>query len=84
MAGRYTTASVCSGENKMGSEYGVQNTMGSVYTTTSVYAQNTTTYPDEASALALKARFRQACDNFSKFVWVEECDTVQSWELVPF
>ncbi|EDR03975.1 uncharacterized protein LACBIDRAFT_306291 [Laccaria bicolor S238N-H82] len=54
--------------------------------TTSAYAagHNTTTYTDEASARALKARLRQACENFSKSVWVDECDTVQSWEPVPF
>ena len=75
MASVYTMESVDSGENTMGSVYSVQNTMGSVYTTT---------YPDEASAGALKARLRQACDKITKSVWVEECDTVQSWEPVPF
>ena len=75
MASVYTRESVHSGENTMGSVYSMQNTMGSVYTTT---------YPDEASARAVKARLRQACDKFSKSVWAEECDTVQSWEPVPF
>ena len=84
MASVYTSTSVYGGENTMGSVYSVQNTMGSVYTTTSMYAQNTTTDSDEAAARALKARLRQACDNLSKSVWVEECDTVQSWEPVPF
>ena len=84
MASVYTRESVHSGENTMGSVYSVQNTMGSVYTTTSMYAQNTTTDSDEAAARALNARLRQACDKFTKSVWVEECDTVQSWEPVPF
>ena len=75
MASVYTRESVHSGENTMGSVYSVQNTMGSVYTTT---------YPDEASARALKARLRQACDKITKSVWAEECDTAQSWEPVPF
>ena len=75
MASVYTMESVYSGENTTGSVYSVQNTMGSVYTMT---------YPDEASARALKARLRQACDKITKSVWVEECDTVQSWEPVPF
>ena len=74
MASVYTMESVYSGENTTGSVYSLQNTMGSVYTTT---------YPDEASAPALKARLRQACDKITKSVW-EECDTVQSWEPVPF
>ena len=75
MASVYTMESVYSGENTTGSVYSVQNTMGSVYMTT---------YPDEASARALKARLRQACDKTTKSVWAEECDTVQSWEPVPF
>ena len=75
MASVYTTTSVYSGENTMGSVYSVQNTMGSVYATT---------YPDEASARALKARLRQACDKITKSVSAEECGTVQSWEPVPF
>ena len=75
MASVYTMESVYSGENTTGSVYSVQNTMGSVYTTA---------YPDEASPRALKARLRQACDNLSKSAWVEECDTAQSWEPVPF
>jgi len=81
------SASLCGGNTTaggedmtMGSVYSGENTMGSVYS-----AQNTTTYSNEAAARALKARLRQACDNLSKSVWVEEeCDTVQSWEPVPF
>ena len=80
MASVYTMASVYGGENTTGSVYSAQNTMGSVY----VYGHNTTTDSDEASARALKARLRQACDKLSKSVWAEECDTVQSWEPVPF
>ncbi|KIK03021.1 hypothetical protein K443DRAFT_95930 [Laccaria amethystina LaAM-08-1] len=83
-----TMGSVYSGENTMGSVYSGENTMGSVYsgenTTGSTYGGENTTYSDEAIARAIKARVKQACDNFSKSVWVEECDTVQSWEPVPF
>lgn len=75
--GENTTGSVYNAQNTMGSAYSAQSTMSSAYTTTSVHAgHNTTTYSDEAFARTLKARLRQACENFSKSVWVEECDTV--------
>jgi hypothetical protein len=87
-SGENTMGSVYSGENTMRSVYSGENTTGSTYggenTTGSAYSAQNTTYSDEAIARALKARVRQACDNFSKSVWVEECDTVQSWEPVPF
>ena len=90
MASVYTMASVYGGENTTGSVYSAQDTMGSVYTRasvyapTSVYGHNTATDSDEASARALKAKLRQACDNLSKIVWVEDCDTAWPWEPVQF